>query len=228
VPAWRAIVFDLDDTLYPERDFVLSGFRAVASWAQTEFSVRQELISRELVALFAEGVRGDTFDRSFRSLRLPVERIPDAVRVYREHVPAIRPYPEVPPMLEQLRRGYTLGLVSDGHLHVQRRKLAALGVGHLFDAIVFSDALGRESWKPSTRPFEEVLAALRVRASEAVYVADNPLKDFLGARQVGMATIWCRHSRGDYAVLSAPSAEHSSDHITETIASILELCQRGG
>ena len=36
---WQGIVFDLDDTLYPERDYVLSGFKAVASWAEARLGV---------------------------------------------------------------------------------------------------------------------------------------------------------------------------------------------
>ena len=57
VPKWRAIVFDLDDTLYPERDYVLSGFRAIARWAAEHLRIPAEDGYRELAELFAAGVR---------------------------------------------------------------------------------------------------------------------------------------------------------------------------
>jgi FMN phosphatase YigB (HAD superfamily) len=94
--------------------------------------------------------------------------------------------------------------VSDGHLAVQERKLAALGLAGYFDAIVWSDEWGRGAWNPSPRPFEVVLARLGVDAARAIYVADNVTKDFLGARRWGMATIWVRRPGGEYASRDPP------------------------
>ena len=45
-----------------------------------------------------------------------------------------------------------LGLISDGYLVAQQKKLAALNIREAFQAVVFSDAFGRDSWKPSPRP----------------------------------------------------------------------------
>ena len=138
------------------------------------------------------------------------------VDIYREHRPELRPFPEVPPLLEKLRRqGLRLGLVSDGHVAVQRRKLTALKIGHHFDAIVFSDELGKRYWKPSPKPFATVLKILKTKAGHSVYVGDNPTKDFRGARQVGMLTIRFSHPLGEYSQLIPPTEEHAS-HLTVT------------
>ena len=67
MPAWQAIVFDLDDTLYPERAYVLSGFRAVAAWAAGELGLPVTQGFAELRRLFDDGVRGDTFNRWLES-----------------------------------------------------------------------------------------------------------------------------------------------------------------
>ena len=64
------------------------------------------------------------------------------------------------------------------------------------DAIVYSDALGRNAWKPSPLPFKAVLQRLSLSGDEAIYVADNPAKDFRGARQVGMGTVRIRRPDG--------------------------------
>ena len=218
MPAWRAIVFDLDDTLYPERTYVLSGFRAVAAWAEEHLSIPQHHSFDELRRLFDEGVRGDTFNRWLENHEInPEGWVPQMVQVYREHNPHIAPYPEVPDLLQRLRPRYRLGLVSDGYTEVQRRKLGALGLTPSFDVLVFSDEWGREAWKPNSWPFEIVLERLGVTGSEAVYVADNPSKDFLGAREVGMWTVRIRHQDGLYNHLEPPSPEHAPNVEIETL-----------
>lgn len=215
---WQAVIFDLDDTLYPERSFVLSGFRAVAAWLTETQAVADGYA--ELAALYESGVRGDTFDRWLAGRGLPASLAPQMVQVYRAHRPAIRPFPGVPDLLARLLPRCRLGLISDGYLAVQQGKLAALGLAGCFDAVVFSDAWGRAAWKPSTRPFEAALAQLDVAAAGAVYVADNASKDFLGARQLGMAAIWLRRPEGEYAHLAPPTPAHAPDL---TIASLDEL-----
>lgn len=218
MPAWRAIVFDLDDTLYPERTYVLSGFRAVAAWAEEHLGIPQHHSFDELCRLFEDGVRGDTFNHWLESHSIKLDDwVTQMVQVYRQHNPQITPYPEVPELLQRLRPRYRLGLVSDGYAEVQRRKLAALGLTSCFDVLVFSDEWGREAWKPNSQPFEIVLEKLGVTGSEAVYVADNPTKDFLGARQVGMWTVRVRRPDGLYKHLEPPSPEYAPNVEIETL-----------
>jgi putative hydrolase of the HAD superfamily len=212
VSKWRAIVFDLDDTLYPERDYVLSGFRAVAAWAEDHLRIPAGQGFVELKNLFDEGVRGDTFNRWLVAHHFPMDDlVSQLVRVYRDHEPVLKPFAAVPELLSSWRGTYQLGLLSDGYLAVQQRKLAALGLGPYFDAVVFSDEWGRDAWKPSSRPFEMVLQRLGVAGFQTVYVGDNPLKDFLGARQVGIWTVRVRHPQGLYAHLEPPSPNHAPE-----------------
>lgn len=218
---WQAIVFDLDDTLYPERDYVFSGFRAVAGWAEAHLGIPAVQGLAELKRLFEAGVRGDTFNRWLAAHGLaPDSLVPQLVQVYREHEPTLVPFPEVPDLLNSLRQRYRLGLVSDGYLAVQQRKLAALDLAHHFDAIVFSDVWGPEAWKPNAKPFEAILQQLAADADKSVYVADNPTKDFLGARQAGMFTVRIRRPNGEYTHLGPPTAQHAPHW---TIASLSKL-----
>lgn len=208
----RALIFDLDDTLYPERDFVASGFRAAGEWIASRFGLAAEQTAADLMALHDNGARGDTFDRWLEGHGLAVGgNLGGLVEAYRRHVPAIRPYDAVPGLLERLRGRYRLGLISDGLAEVQKRKLDALGLAASFEAVVFSDLYGREFWKPSIKPFEVALEKLECPAVEAVYIADNPLKDFLGARRLGMAAIRVRHPGGYYAACEPPTPEHAPD-----------------
>jgi putative hydrolase of the HAD superfamily len=216
---WRAVVFDLDDTLYPERSFVLSGFKAVARWAETYLAIPAQEGYATLVALFEAGVREKTFELWLGERATP-DQIQRLVQVYREHQPDIQPFPEIEPILKRLKGHYRLGLVSDGYLSVQMNKLAALKLEPYFDAVVFSDQWGRAAWKPSTKPFEAVIHNLRVAASESIYIGDNPLKDFYGARQLGLATICYQRPGGEYANAAPPSKAHAA---TWTIHSLDEL-----
>jgi putative hydrolase of the HAD superfamily len=224
VGTWRAVVFDLDDTLYPERDYVLGGFRAVASWAEGRLGVPAAEGFARLRRLYEEGVRGDTFDRWLAASGVTDRRlVGELVEVYRGHEPVLAPSPGVPELLASLRGRCRLGLVGDGYLSVQQRKLAALKLAPYFDAVVFSDRWGRQAWKPSTRPFQAVLRELGTDAGKAVYVGDNPNKDFLGARQLGMGTVRLRQDGGEYTHLSPPSDRHAPDHTVGSVPALADF-----
>jgi putative hydrolase of the HAD superfamily len=214
VPRWRAVVLDLDDTLYPEAAYVRSGFRAVAARAQETLGVSAAEAEAELVALFEEGVRGDTFDRWLAARGLGGDvAVGDLVAAYRGHPPDIQAFAAAEPLLRGLRAGGSaVGLLSDGDPAVQRAKLDALGLRGAFDAIVVTGELGEGAGKPSPRGYEEVLRRLGdAPPDEAVYVSDNPAKDFVGARRAGMRSIRVRRPDGIYARLEPETPEHAAD-----------------
>lgn len=224
---WKAVVFDLDDTLYPERAYVLSGFKAVAQWAEVHLNIPATLGFRELCVLFEKGVRNDTFNRWLLAHGSVDDMlVKQLVSIYRNHTPVIEPFPEIPHLLSSLRHKHKLGLISDGYLETQKKKLTALGLSHFFDAIVFSDEWGRIAWKPSKKPFEMLLQRLEINASDTVYIADNPTKDFLGARQVGLSTIWLRYPDGEYTHLSPPSDAYAPQFTLTLIAELETLITR--
>lgn len=207
----RAVVFDLDDTLYPERAYVLSGFRAVSIWAEGIVDVPAERCHAQLRRLFDSGVRERTFDTWLERYGLADgELVPEMVRVYREHEPEIVPFPGARSLLDRLAGRHRLGLVSDGMASVQRRKLISLGLAPYFDSVVLTEELESGHSKPSALPFQVTLDRLAVSGEEAVYVADNPTKDFIGARLLGMATVRIRSHVGLYRDVEPPSPKHSA------------------
>lgn len=209
---WQALIFDLDDTLYLERDYVLSGFRAVSGWLAEACKVDREVAYTQLVALFEQGVRGNTFDLLLEKLSLKRgDHLSALIRVYREHVPSIKPCPEVPGLLARLRKKCVLGLVTDGLSITQRHKLEALGLAQYFEALVISEELGGSICKPSPQPFVIALEKLGVDPENAVYVADNPIKDFLGARLAGLVSVRVRRRLGIYHDLMPMDEQHEPD-----------------
>jgi putative hydrolase of the HAD superfamily len=205
----NAVILDMDDTLFPESSYVLSGFHAVAKWGDSNLRIPLPDSVAYLNASFERGVRGNAFDLWLEHFGLNPS--PDLIRrvvdVYRNHEPEIDPFPDVPSILDNLSKHYPLGLVTDGYLGAQKKKFAALQLAHFFDAVCFTDELGRDYWKPSARPFQIVAKQLSVPTANCVYVGDNPTKDFLGARNAGMCSIRIRLSVGQYANLEPASRQ---------------------
>ena len=221
-PLPLVIVFDMDDTLYPEADFVRSGHRAVAErvWQDLRVNIEPELRRR-----FAAGQRGDLFSAALIALdvKVPQDYVGHVlVPVYRGHAPAISPHVETVSVMIELRaRGHLLALLSDGWAEVQRRKLAALGLGSFFDEVVITDELGREAWKPSTLGFERILGALSVKGEAAMYVSDNPHKDFAGPHRLGMRTVRIVRPGTEHGEALAPTHEHQPQCLIRSLYELL-------
>lgn len=187
----QAILFDLDDTLYPEIDFVKSGFHEVAETiANTQSLESQDLFTRMMEILKEDG-RGQVFDKLLRDLGLhSAERVSLMTYIYRSHAPKIELYPDTRPILNELKeRNVKTGIITDGMAIVQNRKILALGLEELVDEIIYTDVFGRDFWKPSSLPFLVASEMLNLDPRDAMYVGDNITKDFIGANLVGMPTV---------------------------------------
>ena len=184
-----SVVFDLDDTLVFERDYVASGFRAVSK----QFDDQNEQVYTLLWHLFSSGVRGDTFDRVLdRYPEFKAElSVRDMVRIYREHKPTISFIEGARQLLKELRSlGAPLALISDGPLVAQSNKVEALNLEVLVDEIVLTDRWGKAYWKPHPRAYEIVEA--RFPENDYCYIGDNPTKDFKTAYARGWKSIRLR------------------------------------
>ena len=188
----KAVIFDLDDTLFDEIDFVRSGFRAVARLIATlSDNASPDALYDVIWKCFLTGEAGTTFNLALAELGFSDDPslVGRLVEVYRTHTPALILPPDSRSVLEELKGRYTLGLLTDGFLPTQRLKLQALGIEHYFDAIVYTEELGREHWKPSPRGFETLLQTLGALPEQTACVADNESKDFIAPNRLGLLTI---------------------------------------
>jgi putative hydrolase of the HAD superfamily len=192
------VVFDLDDTLFPEEDYVLSGFRAVDAWLAKELQITGFRAQAEV--FFRSGARGNIFDLALSHIGVEADKtlIDTLVQVYREHQPELRLFPDAEWAVHHFAKQGLIALISDGYLIAQQNKFAALGIAPLFHTVVFSDALARAFWKPSPAPYEQVMAAIPRPAKDFVYVADNPRKDFLAPNRLGWKTMQILRPNGVY------------------------------
>ena len=216
------VVFDIDDTLYFEREFVRSGFAHVAALAgRSESETRA--VGEWLEDAFDAGVRADTFDRLLAafpdlSARVSTSNLVDA---YRAHLPAIGLAPGVESTLNGLRaRGLRLGVLSDGPLASQAAKAAALGLNRWFEPILLTASLGPHATKPSTVGFEAIAREWGIPHAELSYVADNPEKDFAGPRRLGWLTIRIRQPEQLRFAVEAPADEYRAAVEVGTLAAL--------
>jgi putative hydrolase of the HAD superfamily len=186
------VVFDLDDTLFLERDYARSGFRAVGEWCAEH--LRLEGMQEQAQTLFDLGRRGDIFNEALDRLGIAghAKMIPDMVRIYREHVPQIALPTDAVECLTRLQGRVYLGLLTDGNPTSQWAKIDALGLRDSFDMIVVTGDWGVEFFKPHVRGYQFLESHLNECYGRFIYVADNPLKDFFAPRTLGWNAIRVR------------------------------------
>ncbi len=193
----RAVIFDLDDTLYEERQFFRSGFNAVAEFLAKRGIGPASDVVQALEHFHHQEGREQVFQKLAVRMGFPPEWIQEMVSVFRQHRPAIHLCEDARTVLPRLRQRFRLGCVTDGWAAVQRAKLAALGVAPPLDAVDVAADFGRPFWKPHPLPFQKCCVALGVPPEEAVFVGDNPERDLAGARSAGMLAIRMRRA-GSY------------------------------
>ena len=189
MPEPRAILFDLDDTLYPYRAFLRSGFRAVARRLAADRGLPAASILRVLYRALVDGARGRELQVLCARYALPATLVPALADVVREHAPSLRLPRQTTRVLAELRRGWRVGIVTNGAPRIQRRKVEALGLAPLVDAVVFAGEHGDGRGKPAAAPFEAALARLGTTAAQTVFVGDDRRADVEGAAAVGMRAI---------------------------------------
>jgi putative hydrolase of the HAD superfamily len=194
----EAVLFDLDDTLFDQRRWLAGAWRTVAR-AAAPLGVDPVVFHAALLDVAAEGsARGRIIDRALARAGAPSVEVAPLVDAFKTHRPASLPlYPGAGDALEWLAPRVRLGLVTDGDPGIQRSKLEALGVAGAFDAIVFSDELGRERRKPHPAPFLAALDALGADPDATAFVGDRPDKDTEGALGAGLLAVRVR--TGEYA-----------------------------
>ena len=129
-----AVLFDLDDTLFPQREWLEGAWRAVAD-AALRFGVPREPLVDALAQVAAEGSdRGRIIDRALSVVGHPDVPVAPLVAAFVSYRPMrLRPYDGVAGMLGALRTQVPIGCVTDGNPAIQTGKLQALGLADAFE-----------------------------------------------------------------------------------------------
>lgn len=173
-------IFDLDDTLYSEYDYVCSAFRQISEY----YIKLDQTIFQRMISLFEQGQ--NVFEYLIENYPNVTNDKEYLLRIYRNHVPRISLTEEAKVFLHHIEvKKLKKGLLTDGRSVTQRNKLQSLGLSKYFDKIVISEEFGSE--KPSVENYRafECLS----KSARYIYVGDNPCKDFVTPNSLGWLTV---------------------------------------
>jgi putative hydrolase of the HAD superfamily len=223
----RAVVWDVDDTLFDYTSADRAGMRAhlAAEGLLGRFAAAEEALAlwrRVTEAQWARYAAGETTFQDQRRDRVRVflgaELSDDEAdawfrRYVARYEAAWALFPDVLPALDALAASHRHAVLSNSSLHVQVRKLRTLGVHDRFETILCAAELGVS--KPEAGAFHAACEALGLAPHEVAYVGDHPEIDGRGAAEAGLLPVWIdrdgAHTAGD-----GPGAPHR-------IASLAEL-----
>lgn len=186
------VIFDLDDTLYSEKEYIRSGYKAVAKL------LGNEAFAEELWEYFENGMPAidvllDKYDY--------VEKKEECLNAYREQRPEITLYNGVSNLISELiGKGIKVGIITDGRVSGQKKKIQALGLDQIVKDIIITDELGGTQFrKPCDIAFRIMQHKWGIPFEQIVYVGDNTLKDFQAPKQLGMQSVYFKNRDGLYS-----------------------------
>lgn len=187
------VVFDLDDTLYSEKNYVRSGYRKIAQNYLDIVNAEEKLWNS-----FLKGEKA--IDKVFDEARLDEKEKKNALNIYREHMPEIELYTGVSEMLSRIKnKGKKIGIITDGRPDGQKNKIKALRLD--VDQVIITDELGGIQYrKPNKKAFELMQNRWKIAFNKMVYIGDNATKDFIAPKELGMKVIYFKNADGLYYV----------------------------
>lgn len=180
-------VFDLDDTLYPEKDYFNSGLRFVGGVIEKLYGIDGNSLIDECLQSQCEDIWGAVCAK----LGLPPEVKESFLWLYRLHMPDIKVKEQVLDVLTEVKRKSAgLAILTDGRSVTQRLKVASLGLSDF--PLFISEEWGEE--KPGILRYAKINDMYK--GFTCVYVGDNPRKDFYAPNLLGWTT-FCLRDHGN-------------------------------
>ena len=219
----NSVVFDLDDTLYKEIDYVKSGFNAVSNYISKLAKLDRKIVFDKILNNYYSG--GNAFLETKKELKLNVS-IDKMISIYRSHKPSISLDEKTKNVLGILYNKNELkGIVSDGRLIQQQNKIYALGLDEYFRDIIISEEFGSE--KPSKENYSHFMNMEKDVDMKYYYVGDNLAKDFISPNKLGWTTI-CLKDNGqniheqDFTLKKEYLPKYTIDNIEDILEIINE------
>ena len=222
----KAIIFDLDNTLL---DFIkmkqFSVKAAITAMNEAGLEVNEEKAYKDIFDLYVE--KGWENQQVFDDyLNQTVGKVSNKilaagiVSYRRAREATLLVYPNVnKTLIELIKMGIKLAVVSDAPSREAWMRLYYLNLHHVFEPVLTYDDTGVR--KPSAKPFKMALDVLNVEPEEALMIGDWPERDVVGAKQIGMKTIFARY--GDTFGTIDSGADWDVNDIYEVVGIIKEL-----
>ncbi len=224
----RAVLFDLDNTLI---DFLkmkkMSCEAAISAMIDAGLPMKKEKAMRVLWDLYDE--HGIEYGKIFQSFlrktmgSIDYKILSSGIVAYRNvRTGFLEPYPHVIPTLLKLKeRNYKLAVVSDAPRMKAWIRLASMKVADFFDVVItIDDADGKA--KPDPKPYKAALDELGLKPDEVIFVGDNPNRDILGAKRLGIRTVLAKY--GEWT--KAKDKSMRPDHEIEDVKELLKILEK--
>lgn len=193
----------------------------VAKYLNKKFNLDIDEIHNSILHIFHKYGRGKIFDILCDKYSIN-ESIDKLVEIYRNTVPNIKLYNDTVHILETLKNNYYLGIITDGKNTVQWNKIKALDVEKYMDKIIVTDDYGLEYWKPSKEPYKTMLKHFNIKPKECIYIGDNPHKDFISAKALGINTVRIIREVGDH-INTFLSEEYEADYKINSLTEVEKI-----
>lgn len=194
----KAVIFDLDDTLYYEKDYVLGAFKDVCLYLSDKYNKEVKKLYKRCIEILEEHGRGKIFNILCEENYIE-EDINNLVNIYRNSKPNLELYPDVIEFIKHIKNyNINTGIITDGCANVQWNKIKVLGLKNIIDKIIVTDDYGLGYSKPHIRSYMDIISFFNVKPCECIYVGDNPSKDFIGAKKIGIKTVRIIREKGDH------------------------------
>lgn len=210
-PTIKAVLFDLDDTLWPIVPVIERAERILHDWLERHApevaravtiesmrARRQALMKTDPVyQIDLRRLRQAVLTEAFHQHGSNPELVEQAMTVFSRARNEVEPFTDVVPGLSKLQQRFLLGSISNGVAD-----LGEIGLAHFFRTSVAAHQLGLA--KPEPEIFLIACEHLQVEPRHAVYVGDDPLLDVQGAQDAGLAAVWL--NRGLYGGRPLPDS----------------------
>jgi putative hydrolase of the HAD superfamily len=186
----RAVIFDLDDVLYPHWEYALGGYRAVANYMLRVYGTPvYEDLAKSYRPESEDTLLADVLSGHFE--KVDPSFLNRLTAVYWSHQPEIKLFPDSNVCLATLRSlDVRTAIITDGHSDVQRRKVAALGLPMLVDVVLYvSDMIGDRKLFDS---FQMAELLMDVPLDASAYIGNETTSEFRAANEAGLATVLVR------------------------------------
>ncbi|MFC6755685.1 HAD family hydrolase [Halomicroarcula sp. GCM10025894] len=167
----RAVCFDLDGTLFDDRQYARAGLVSAAAELRRRTGV--DLTEELLSAYFREGHREATFDVVLSAAGLADDHVPALVSAYHDNDASLVPYADAAATLERLESDYPIGVITGGTNG--REKLARLGLDDQVAAVIVT---AERRTRSGPAPFVEMADRFDVPHESMAFVGDRPGLDF--------------------------------------------------
>lgn len=180
----QALLIDLDDTLFDEHSYALSGYRFIAQFLAEKHGKNADEIYSALEYHFYKFGRNGAFDSTLKSFQIANQDIRQLVGLYRNHFPKISLYDGGLEAIQKFKNKFKIAIVTDGNAIMQKNKVLALKVSEYFDAVVYCHELGEP--KPSVKAYQYAAKLMRVDINNCAIIGDDPLHDGKAAADLGI------------------------------------------